>query len=137
MIAAAKEYIAAGDIFQVVLSQRFERRTWADPFEIYRSLRIVNPSPYMIYLQARGCIMVASSPEILCRVDKDNKVSLSQRMTVAASLNDTHFPRPFSHGTSGFALLVVPGVEPPARGDTQAWRYPRRRPRPGRGLVGG
>jgi anthranilate synthase component 1 len=74
MIAAAKEYIAAGDIFQVVLSQRFERRTWADPFEIYRSLRIVNPSPYMIYLQARGCILVASSPEILCRVDNDKKV---------------------------------------------------------------
>lgn len=64
----AKEYILAGDIFQVVLSQRFERITAADPFEIYRALRIVNPSPYMIYLQARGAILVASSPEILCRV---------------------------------------------------------------------
>lgn len=64
----AKEYILAGDIFQVVLSQRFERTTAADPFEIYRALRIVNPSPYMIYLQARGSILVASSPEILCRV---------------------------------------------------------------------
>lgn len=46
-----KEYIQAGDIFQLVLSQRFERRTFADPFEIYRSLRVVNPSPYMAYLQ--------------------------------------------------------------------------------------
>ncbi len=64
----AREYILAGDIFQVVLSQRFERTTTADPFEIYRALRIVNPSPYMIYLQARGSILVASSPEILCRV---------------------------------------------------------------------
>jgi anthranilate synthase component 1 len=62
-----REYIAAGDAFQVVLSQRFERTTTADPFEIYRALRIVNPSPYMIYLQAAGSILVASSPEILCR----------------------------------------------------------------------
>ncbi len=63
----AKEYIAAGDAFQIVLSQRFQRITAADPFDIYRALRIVNPSPYMIYLQARGSILVASSPEILCR----------------------------------------------------------------------
>ncbi|MCC6907299.1 MAG: anthranilate synthase component I [Phycisphaerales bacterium] len=67
-VERAREYILAGDIFQVVLSQRFERQTAADPFEIYRALRIVNPSPYMIYLQARGAILVASSPEILCRV---------------------------------------------------------------------
>nr|AAA74900.1 anthranilate synthase alpha subunit [Ruta graveolens] len=69
-VLEAKEHILAGDIFQIVLSQRFERRTFADPFEIYRSLRIVNPSPYMTYLQARGCILVASSPEILTRVKK-------------------------------------------------------------------
>ncbi|RLN20014.1 anthranilate synthase alpha subunit 1, chloroplastic [Panicum miliaceum] len=50
-VVQAKEHILAGDIFQVVLSQRFERRTFADPFEIYRALRIVNPSPYMAYLQ--------------------------------------------------------------------------------------
>ncbi|WCJ29235.1 Anthranilate synthase component 1 [Euphorbia peplus] len=69
-VLQAKEHILAGDIFQIVLSQRFERRTFADPFEIYRALRIVNPSPYMAYLQARGCILVASSPEILTRVKK-------------------------------------------------------------------
>ncbi|GJM97117.1 hypothetical protein PR202_ga14019 [Eleusine coracana subsp. coracana] len=69
-VVQAKEHILAGDIFQVVLSQRFERRTFADPFEVYRALRIVNPSPYMAYLQARGCILVASSPEILTRVQK-------------------------------------------------------------------
>jgi len=63
------EYIAAGDAFQIVLSQRFERQTHADPFEVYRALRIVNPSPYMIYLQAADSILVASSPEILCRVE--------------------------------------------------------------------
>lgn len=50
-VLEAKEHILAGDIFQIVLSQRFERRTFADPFEIYRALRIVNPSPYMAYLQ--------------------------------------------------------------------------------------
>ncbi|KAL2508299.1 Anthranilate synthase alpha subunit 2 [Forsythia ovata] len=69
-VRLAKEHILAGDIFQIVLSQRFERHTFADPFEVYRALRIVNPSPYMTYLQARGCILVASSPEILTRVKK-------------------------------------------------------------------
>ncbi|XP_027936832.1 anthranilate synthase alpha subunit 2, chloroplastic-like isoform X2 [Vigna unguiculata] len=69
-VLQAKEHILAGDIFQIVLSQRFERRTFADPFEVYRALRIVNPSPYMTYLQARGSILVASSPEVLTRVKK-------------------------------------------------------------------
>ena len=68
-VRRCKEYIAAGDAFQIVLSQRFERQTSADPFEIYRALRIVNPSPYMIYLQASGSILVGASPEILCRVE--------------------------------------------------------------------
>lgn len=64
----------AGDVFQVVLGQRFERRTFADPFEVYRALRVVNPSPYMIYMQARGSMLVASSPEILCRVTSEGTV---------------------------------------------------------------
>ena len=68
MVERAKEYIRAGDIFQVVLGQRFERRSGADPFDVYRALRAVNPSPYMVYMQAQGCILIASSPEILCRV---------------------------------------------------------------------
>ncbi|TVU44312.1 hypothetical protein EJB05_03748, partial [Eragrostis curvula] len=74
-VVQAKEHILAGDIFQVVLSQRFERRTFVDPFEVYRALRIVNPSPYMAYLQARGCILVASSPEILTRVEKGTVIN--------------------------------------------------------------
>ncbi|PKU87365.1 anthranilate synthase alpha subunit 1, chloroplastic [Dendrobium catenatum] len=69
-VLRAKEHILAGDIFQIVLSQRFQRHTFADPFEVYRALRIVNPSPYMTYLQARGSVLVASSPEILTRVKK-------------------------------------------------------------------
>jgi anthranilate synthase component 1 len=67
-VERAKEYIRAGDAFQVVLSQRFERTTATDPFDLYRMLRVVNPSPYQAYLQGEGCILVASSPEILCRV---------------------------------------------------------------------
>ncbi|XP_020214247.1 anthranilate synthase alpha subunit 1, chloroplastic [Cajanus cajan] len=74
-VLQAKEHIKAGDIFQIVLSQRFERRTFADPFEIYRALRVVNPSPYMSYVQARGCILVASSPEILTRINKNKIVN--------------------------------------------------------------
>lgn len=67
-VIKAKQHIAAGDIFQVVPSQRFARMTKADPFDIYRALRIVNPSPYMYYLQIQGGMLVGSSPEILCRV---------------------------------------------------------------------
>jgi anthranilate synthase component 1 len=67
-VEKARQAIMAGDAFQIVLSQRLQRETTVDPFEIYRALRIVNPSPYQVYLQASGCILVAASPEILCRV---------------------------------------------------------------------
>ncbi len=67
-VLAAKEFIKAGDIFQVVPSQRFELKTKADPFDIYRALRVVNPSPYMFYVQIAGAMLIGSSPEILCRV---------------------------------------------------------------------
>ena len=74
-VETAKEHIRAGDVFQLVLSHRFERRTDRTPFEVYRALRVVNPSPYMVYLQAPGCVLVASSPEILCRVDRAGVVT--------------------------------------------------------------
>jgi len=73
-VRRAQDYIRAGDAFQVVLSRRMDRETHADPFDVYRALRVVNPSPYQIYLQAEGCILVASSPEILCRV-RDREVT--------------------------------------------------------------
>ncbi len=76
MIEKARQYIRAGDIFQVVVGQRFERRTNADPFDVYRALRAVNPSPYMVYMQTSGCILVASSPEILCRARRSNDGTL-------------------------------------------------------------
>ncbi|OVA17636.1 Anthranilate synthase component I [Macleaya cordata] len=88
-VLQAKEHILAGDIFQIVLSQRFERRTFADPFEVYRALRVVNPSPYMTYLQARGCILVASSPEILTRVKKREIVNRPLAGTVRRGKTDT------------------------------------------------
>ncbi len=64
-VRTAKEYIAAGDIIQVVLSQRFETQYTADPFSIYRALRSINPSPYMYYLTFGDLKLVGSSPEIL------------------------------------------------------------------------
>ncbi|MEM7626768.1 MAG: anthranilate synthase component I [Planctomycetota bacterium] len=67
-VVACREYIKAGDAFQIVPSQRFELNTTADPFDIYRALRVVNPSPYMFYLQIEGGMLVGSSPEILCNV---------------------------------------------------------------------
>ncbi len=68
MVERAKEYITAGDIFQVVLSQRLSVRPVPDPFEIYRVLRVTNPSPYMYYLHFDKLKVVGSSPEILVRV---------------------------------------------------------------------
>jgi anthranilate synthase component 1 len=68
-VDACKEYIRAGDIFQVVLSQRLQVDTPADPFDIYRALRVVNPSPFMFYVKSPRVILVGSSPEIMCRVE--------------------------------------------------------------------
>jgi anthranilate synthase component I len=70
-VRAAKEYIAAGDIYQVVLSQRFESQVDADPFTVYRALRHVNPSPYMYFVRMGGVSVVGSSPEMLVRVEGD------------------------------------------------------------------
>jgi anthranilate synthase component I len=64
-VVRAKEYIAAGDIIQVVLSQRQAVEISSDPFDIYRALRSVNPSPYMFYLCFEECQLIGSSPEIL------------------------------------------------------------------------
>jgi anthranilate synthase component I len=68
-VERAREYVMAGDIVQVVLSQRFERNTAAGPFNIYRALRVINPSPYMYYLDIGEAKIVGSSPEILVRLD--------------------------------------------------------------------
>jgi anthranilate synthase component I len=69
-VKKAKAYIRAGDIFQVVPSQRFSAKTKADPFEIYRALRVVNPSPYLYFLKLDDVSVVGSSPEMLVKVQK-------------------------------------------------------------------
>jgi anthranilate synthase component 1 len=75
MVARAKEYIAAGDIFQVVLSQRFEAPFELPPFALYRALRRVNPAPFLVYLDFGGFQIVCSSPEILVRL-RDGVVTI-------------------------------------------------------------
>jgi len=69
VVERAKEYIRAGDIIQVVPSQRFEVPIDVDPFDIYRALRTVNPSPYMFYLKFRDLKLVGSSPEVMVRLE--------------------------------------------------------------------
>lgn len=71
MVRKAKAYIQAGDAIQVVLSQRLEVQTHAQPFELYRALRFTNPSPYMFYLELEDLKIIGSSPEILVRLNGD------------------------------------------------------------------
>jgi anthranilate synthase component 1 len=73
--ARAQEYIAAGDAFQVVLSRSFERATRASGLDIYRALRIVNPSPYMFFLRLGGRTWAGASPEMLVRVEGDRALT--------------------------------------------------------------
>lgn len=68
-VRSAKEYIEAGDIFQVQLSQRFSTPLQADPFMVYRALRSINPSPYMYYLRFDQLHLVGTSPEVLVRLE--------------------------------------------------------------------
>ena len=75
MVAAAKDYILAGDIFQVVLAQRFSTPFALPPFELYRSLRRINPSPFLYHLDLPGFALIGSSPEILVRV-RDDEVTI-------------------------------------------------------------
>jgi anthranilate synthase component 1 len=75
MVARGKDYIAAGDVFQVVPSQRFRRDFTLPPFALYRALRRLNPSPFLYYLSLPGFSIVGSSPEILVRL-RDGKVTI-------------------------------------------------------------
>ncbi len=71
MVRRAKEYIVAGDIIQVVLSQRFHTETEMSPFTLYRALRRINPSPYLFFLKLGDIVQIGSSPEILVRLEND------------------------------------------------------------------
>jgi anthranilate synthase component 1 len=69
IVKRAKDYIEAGDLFQVVLSQQFRIPLQVDPFTIYRHLRLINPSPYLFFLRCEGPVIIGSSPEILVRLE--------------------------------------------------------------------
>ncbi len=75
MVLRAKDYIAAGDIFQVVLAQRFTKPFPLPPFDLYRALRRINPSPFLYHLDLPGFALTGSSPEILVRV-RDGEVTI-------------------------------------------------------------
>lgn len=70
-VEACKEYVRAGDVFQIVLSQRFSGDLSCDPFDIYRALRTINPSPYMFFLRFGDTLVVGASPEVLVRKEGD------------------------------------------------------------------
>ncbi|MGA1411095.1 MAG: anthranilate synthase component I [Prochlorotrichaceae cyanobacterium] len=80
-VETAKEYIRAGDIFQVVLSQRLQTQYQGDPFALYRSLRLVNPSPYMAYFQFGDWQLIGSSPEVMVKAER-SEVGEAQLATV-------------------------------------------------------
>ncbi|MCJ7662649.1 MAG: anthranilate synthase component I [Desulfobacterales bacterium] len=70
MVQQAKEYIVAGDVIQVVLSQRFQREHRTDPLDLYRALRYINPSPYLFFLKLEELILIGSSPEVTVRLEE-------------------------------------------------------------------
>jgi anthranilate synthase component 1 len=70
MVKRGKEYIVAGDVIQVVLSQRFQRENRADPIDLYRALRYINPSPYLFFLKLEDLILIGSSPEVTVRLEE-------------------------------------------------------------------
>ncbi len=72
MVEKAKEYILAGDVIQVVLSQRFHTESELNPFALYRALRHINPSPYLFYLRQGDLVLIGSSPEILVRLENND-----------------------------------------------------------------
>jgi anthranilate synthase component 1 len=74
-VRKCQEYIKAGDIFQVVLSQRLQTETKARPFDIYRALRVINPSPFMFYVRCGNHTLVGSSPEVMVRVEGNRVIT--------------------------------------------------------------
>jgi len=84
-VERAKEYIRAGEIFQVVLSQRFTTPFAGDPFRLYRSLRLINPSPYMAFLQFGDLCLVGSSPEVMVKLSRVGEERLATVRPIAGT----------------------------------------------------
>ena len=94
MVAKAKDYIVAGDAFQIVLSQRFTSRFDLPAFSLYRALRRVNPSPYLCFLDFGGFQIVVSSPEILVRVrERQGRASARSPARAGAARRRPRTPR--------------------------------------------
>jgi anthranilate synthase component 1 len=95
-VKRAKEYIEAGDIFQVVLSQQFRIPLQVDPFTIYRHLRVINPSPYLFFLRCEGPVLIGSSPRSWCgsRTARSTCVRSPARGRAAARPTRTARSRP-------------------------------------------
>jgi anthranilate synthase component 1 len=81
-VLAAKDYIHAGDIFQVVLSQRLSTEYEGDPFALYRSLRLINPSPYMAYYHFQDWQIIGSSPEVMVKAEREQDTDAQMTATV-------------------------------------------------------
>lgn len=81
-VIKAKDYIRAGDIFQVVISQRLKTHYRGNPFDLYRSLRLVNPSPYMAYFHFRDWQLIGSSPEVMVKAENDPQDAAQKVVTV-------------------------------------------------------
>ncbi len=109
-VGTCKDYIRAGDVIQVVLSQRFTRETGAHPFEVYRSLRTINPSPYLFYLQFGETYLVGSSPELLVNIE-DGLVEVhpiaGTRPRGATLLEDERLGEELSHDPKEIAEHVM------------------------------
>ncbi len=84
-VERAKAYIKAGDIFQVVLSQQLGTQFHGDPFQLYRSLRLINPSPYMAYLKFNDVTLIGSSPEVMVRLNQEGE----QRVAIVRPIAGT------------------------------------------------
>src|SRR2546428_4242960 len=116
-VRTAKERIAAGEIYQVVLSQRFEARVGADPFTVYRALRHVNPSPYMYFIRMGGMSIVGSSPEMLVRVEgsrvETHPIAGTRRRGRSADedLRLAEELKPNEKERAGHGMLVDPGAK--------------------------
>ncbi len=109
-VERTKEYIRAGDIIQAVISQRFSKPTGAHPFEVYRSLRAINPSPYMYFLQFDDTYIVGASPELLVKVEDgrvENHPIAGTRPRGATPLDDERLAEELRHDPKEIAEHVM------------------------------
>src|SRR5205807_984556 len=118
-VRKSKEYVRAGDVFQVVISQRFSARTLADPFDIYRALRVLNPSPYMYFLKLGDTAIVGSSPELLLKVqgrDAYYRPIAGTRPRGKDENEDQRLAAELAADPKERAMEILDELEPPRRG---------------------